>query len=221
VSSIKERAQAEADEAEAENPDEENPEPIEGDEEQEAEEQEAPQEPAGTPEPSTEAQVKAMNKAIEKESERHAKALQKALGDMWQDFTECPLCQLDGYAMPFPPGGLEPQQRDAILTIMGESEGAGLKQHPDLEMCEYCDGWGKLRTGSRTDHGATEACMKCNAMGYRLKDAPEEANGSNGSSAPPAWSPPSTDTWTANIDSWGRPFGHPDFGQNPALVNAA
>lgn len=207
-------AEREAAEAEQENPEVE-PDEAEAEEAAEVErEQEA--EPEPEPEPSSLATVQAQEKALDQESKRHEKALAKALGEHWGEFALCPLCQVDGYAMPYGPGEVSPEQRMAVLTVLGEGPGQGLKPHPDLEMCSYCDGWGRLLTGSKNEGALTEICPRCSNQGYVLKNQPPpQQNGA----PPPAWTPPAPEPFNpsmVNFDKWGRDPSNPNYGIDPA-----
>lgn len=217
MSRATEIAEAEALAAEAENPDAEpEPEPIQPDEpaEEEIEEEETP------PEPSSLAQVQAMDKALEAESKRHAKAIAKALGENFADFDLCPLCQVDGYAVPYQPGEIGPEQRDAILTVMGEAGNQALGEHPTEVRCPQCDGWGEMRNGSRRAEQATSACQRC--MGTGHVDKTTIVSNVHELPAPPRypWDEQPEPVVAPNTDRWGRPANHPDFGLDPAGIVA-
>jgi hypothetical protein len=174
-------------------------------------------EPEPEPEPSSLALMEAQGKALDSEQKRHANALAKALGEHWGELAECPLCQVDGYAMPYGPGEVSPEQRMAVLTVLGEGPGQGLKPHPDLEMCAYCDGWGRLTTGSKNEGALTEICPKCSNQGYVTKNTAPEVNGSQLYTPPPPPYIPPFDPGSVNHDKWGRDPGNPRYGQDPAM----
>ena len=99
------------------NPDVEEEEQIEGEDEEREVEIPEPEEPSSLK------VIQEMEKALEREATRHSNALSKALGEHWVDFVECPLCQVAGYAMPYGPGEVEPEQRAAIAHLLGEGAG--------------------------------------------------------------------------------------------------
>lgn len=218
MSRATEIAEREAAEAEAENPDAEPVEPIEPDE---IEEEEAAQEEEAPSEPSSLAVIEGMEKALASEQKRHANALAKALGEHWQDFAECPLCQVDGYAMPYQPGEISPEQRDAIMVLMGEAGNQALGEHPSEVRCPVCDGWGEMRNGSRRPEQATSACQNC--MGSGHVDKSQLA--SNVTPLPQTqhypWDEPAAPIVSPNVDRWGRPMNHPDFGLDPTQIVAS
>ena len=195
------------------NPDEETGEEIDGDD---LEPEDEPQEPQ---EPSSLTVVEGIDKALEAESRRHRKALEKALGEQFADFDLCPLCQIDGYAMQYPLGAIGPEQRAAIMTVMGEYGDAALKEHPTEVRCEVCDGWGEMLNGSRNEAHRKSACQTCMGTGHVSK--PVATNVQPLYSPPPVpWQTqaPQPDYTQPNTDSWGRPLGHQHFGLDPASV---
>jgi hypothetical protein len=219
VSRATEIAEAEAERAEAENPDEEPVEPIEPDDDDDAEAEETEPEPS---EPSSLSQVENIDKALGAEQKRHAKALAKALGDQWEHFAMCPLCQVDGYAMPYAPGEIEPEQRDAILVVMGESGNQALKEHTTEVRCPTCDGWGEMRNGSRRAEQSTSACQAC--MGTGHIDKSQLASNTPALAAVPTYpwdETPAAPVVAPNVDRWGRNMGHPDFGLEPNTIVAS
>jgi hypothetical protein len=218
VSRATELAQAEAERAEAENPDAEPVEPIEPDESEEAEAEETEETPA---EPSSLAVIQSMEKALDAEAKRHEKAVAKALGEHWTDFAECPLCQVAGYAMPYQPGEITPEQRDSILAMMGESGNQALAEHPTEVRCPTCDGWGEMRNGSRRAEQATSACQSC--MGTGHLDKSSLASNTATLTAVPTYpwdDQPAAPIVAPNVDRWGRNMGHPDFGLDPNTIVA-
>lgn len=217
MSKATEIAEREAAAAEAENPDAEPVDPIEPDESEQEAEADAEEAPA---EPSSLAVIQGMEKALEAEAKRHEKAVAKALGEHFGDFVECPLCQVAGYAMMYQPGEIGPDQRDEILTVMGETSGRRLKKHPDLETCDFCDGEGELETGSKRPDNLTEVCPKCAASGYVHKSTPHGNVAQFPSREPYPWENETQPVVAPNVDRWGRPSNHPDFGLDPAGIVA-
>lgn len=218
MSRATEIAEREAAEAEAENPDAEPAEPIEPDDDEEDEAEEAEEAPS---EPSSLSQVENIDKALGAERKRHAKALAKALGDQWEHFAMCPLCQVDGYAMPYGPGEIEPSQRDAIMTVMGEGGPGHVREHPTKVRCDFCDGWGKLYTGSRDAAYEYDACIKCGSSGTMDKTVAERPLQAVPAPTVYPWDEtPPAPVVSPNVDRWGRNMGHPDFGLDPNSIVA-
>lgn len=217
MSRVTELAEEEAAAAEAENPDAEPVEPLdppEPDEDEAAEDAETPSEPSSL------TNVENIDKALDAEQKRHAKALAELFGDQWDDFAMCPLCQVDGYAVPYGPGEVSPEQREAILTVMGEGGGPKFASHPSEVRCPECDGWGEMLNGSRRAEQATSACQKCMGTGHLDRS---QLAAAAPAPAPPVypWTEPEPAPAAQSFgDEWGRPVGHPDYGIHPAQIVA-
>ena len=113
MSSIVERANAEADAAELENPDSE--EAAEAAEDEAA----AAPEPEPEPEPSSHAVVEDYEKKMKSEATRHENALAKLHPDTWDKFTMCPLCIGEGFLEPIAPGNQPDELWEAIKVMAG------------------------------------------------------------------------------------------------------
>jgi hypothetical protein len=181
-------------------------------------EREAAPEPQPEPEPSALANVNAIGKKLDTEDRRHHAALAKVLGEDFALYHECPLCLTLGYALPAMPGQFDPNQRMAVLAAMGDEPEPELNEAPEAKRCDVCDGWGELLTGSRNDTGRVKLCARCEGKGWiaNLEDGAQ-----NGAGAGVGYTlPPPAQQWppVPNNDAWGRPAGHPHWGQDPASV---
>jgi hypothetical protein len=210
MSTIAERARAEADEAEREEADKE----AEQEAEHEAEEAEEAQ-PEAEPAPSSQKAVADAGKKLEAEAARHEKRVREIMGDDFEITRPCPACFTPGFVFDPEVAPMPEETREAVLAFLGDDGGPNLKPHPDLEMCSFCDGYGELTTGSRNPGALTEICPKCSRQGYVAKNAAQPANGQ-----PPAWVPPAPpapvyDPENVNQDAWKRPIGHERYGQDP------
>lgn len=172
------------------------------------------------PEPESEPSSLAMNEARDKaeaaETKRHANALAKIYGEHWAMFAMCPLCQVDGYAFPYGPGEVSPEQREAVMVVLGESGLARFKEHPTEVMCWECDGWGEMLNGSKRAEQPTSACQGCMGSGHRAKEMEQPQNGHQLYAPPPPPYVPPFDPSAINHDQWGRDPGNPRYGQDPA-----
>jgi len=145
---------------------------------------------------------------------------------------ECPLCPVPGFVpVPAPPEMPE-QVVLAVQSYLGGAE-EHPRQHPDLERCPVCDGWGDMETGARRGDVLVK-CPKCGGRGYEDKRQEQEldrmAAGAApvveapptfpalGSLAPPAGSQITQGGYTfvpipgASADPHGRIAGHPLWG---------
>jgi len=87
-------------------------------------------------------------KKIERAVNDQRKRLEKIIG-VELEGAECPTCGGMGYTV----GGADP---DAEMV------------HPDnLVLCEKCNGYGEIITGSRNPQHATAVCIECTGYGYK------------------------------------------------------
>jgi hypothetical protein len=213
MSTIAERARNEADEAEREDED-----AAEAGETGETPEPEPEPEPTPEDEPVTEARLKKIGKAIEGEDTRHEKRLREIYGDLWGERETCPLCLQEGFVSAVGAGEFDPEQRMAVLSVMGDTAAPTFEQNPKLHTCEQCKGQGMLATGSKRDGFTDRACFKCDGNGF-IDSEVEQAMRGIQTYPPPAAAPvPANGPALVNSDTWGRPFGHPHWGQDPANV---
>jgi hypothetical protein len=168
----------------------------------------------------TEAQLAKVGKAIAAEDERHEKALRKAYGDLWGERQPCPLCLQEGFVVIAQPGEFDPTQRAAVEAAMGEVPEPEYKPAKDARMCPTCDGWGQALSGAKRDSTRFVDCVDCGGLGY-VRQAPNVTQLPTASGTT-SWTPPDPATVLTssapNADAWGRPMGHPHWGQNPAAV---
>lgn len=221
-------ANREADEAELENPD--------GEEAAEAAdaEQEVEVEPEPEDQGPSEASLRRMTEKVDNEDTRHKKRLQEILGADFEMYKECPLCQVAGWVLPYPPGAVEPLQRAAIMAALGDPPAAELKFAPEATMCPVCDGHGETLTHSKNSLHMTKICEPCGGKGWmnnlevttytnqrmeRERTASLLANGPTLSVAPgQTKAEPYPDHAVPFIpapgtpDQWNRPSGHPMWG---------
>ena len=197
----------------------------------EAEEDDAetapPEESEPTPEQKaapakSEKEVEKATKALESERNRHAGRVSAIMGEDAPLLQVCPRCWelAPGFIWPLDMGPVSDEQRAAVLESlgMGGTSEPELKMAEGVEECDRCDGYGQLRYPTKIPHVQTQNCPKCSGNGYVMV-----------ASEQPAWTPPPIDpaafqtpqTFPTNggqADSWGRPLGHPHYGQNPATV---
>ena len=219
MSTLAERVRAEAEAAEAED---ENGDEAEAEPEPEPEDDEAEAEPE--PEPEAHALPPIGPDEIAK-AERATQAQRRKLGAILGDAYvahECLLCSALGFLPELPPVG--------TTFIVADSEGGlglevqpppvdiPLQAAPDKAMCDECDGYGEVLTGSRAPHGMVAPCSKCAGNGWVMvaRSTPLAAAMDGSVPVPPA-SPPAAPTASAP-DAWGRPAGHVHWGVPPAQV---
>lgn len=221
-------ANREADEAELENPD--------GEEAAEAAdaEQETEQEPEPESQGPTESDIRKVGEKIDREDTRHKGRLREILGADFEMYRECPLCQVAGFVLPYPPGAVEPLQRAAVMAALGDQPTAELKPTPGAVMCPVCDGHGETANPSRSPDHMITACTPCTSKGWmnsseqmayenqrmeRERSAALVAHGPRLSAAAPIQAEPYPDYGVPFVplpegvpDQYKRPAGHPMWG---------
>lgn len=98
---------------------------------------------------------------LEKVQTRYLRAVEKVLGPVRMP-PLCPACE--GTGLDFTGGQGEPE----------------FAESPDRERCPDCDGWGKVRTGSRVPTEDVLPCPTCQGAGHRVKLTVQPAPANNG-----------------------------------------
>ena len=94
-----------------------------------------------------------------------------------------------------------------------------LLQAPDKAMCDECDGYGEVLSGSKAPHGLVTPCSKCMGNGWVMvaRDLPPPTSGLPG---PVVVAPgPVAVAVSGGEDAWGRPIGHQHWGVPPAMIS--
>lgn len=207
--SLRERAEAEADEAEATETDEDE---TEDDETAAAEETET--EPTALID---DAAIRKAERAIADQKTR----LAKILGDEMVAH-DCPLCSALGYLPELPPPGatLEVVETDdgVSFNILAPGVPPELKDARDKVACDWCDGYGQVRSGSKFPPAAVVPCTKCLGNGWQTvaADAPQTIYVPSPTGAVPNGA--TNQPMQVPDDAWGRPYGHPHYGMPPSMV---
>ncbi len=219
MSEATELARAEADAVQAE----------EAAEDEETPDDETPEtEPTPEPEPEPIDSVK-LTKALDREADRHEKAVQKIMGEDFDQLARCALCAMSpaGYVFPFE--ALPPEAQDAIREGVNQYvSGGGIDLErfqfaADMRECEVCQGEGLVRSGSKHEAHLLEVCNPCTGNGWKRVEAvlapvatlpPAPVAPAAPNDAPyrdaqgqPCWVQP---------DTAGRLYGDPNYGL-PAL----
>lgn len=216
MSTIAERARIEAEEAEAEFPDDETAEAEEEENDETAPDPEP--EPAG--EPSSFQTVNDLDKKLASESKRHENALAKLYGEDWDKRLMCPLCEAEGFMLPWPAGTMPDEQVEAVKALAGVDGQADLRQATTMQRCETCDGWGEVLSGAQKEQTRAVGCPSCQGYGY-VPTAPPPIAIPNYTQPPAAPMPqPSYPENAGPADAWGRPAGHAHYGIDPKYVVA-
>jgi hypothetical protein len=216
---IRELAEAEAARAEAESPDDDDEAAAdeEGTPPSEPEpESEPPSEPE--PEPPTQAQLEKMMDKLGKEDERHRKRYAEVLGPQFELMMPCPRCLESGHIYPPEIAPVDPDQVAAVDASLGRNVQPELREATDAERCPDCDGWGMVKTGAQNEQGAVKVCTRCAGQGWVAPNTAAPVATFTSSVPRPENGSPDEGAETAMPDGWGRPFGHPHWGQDPASI---
>lgn len=193
MSTIVERANAEADAVEAEL----------GTEDPATDAVEEPDEPEAPPAaPVEEKAIKALGRVID----TYTAGLRRVMGDDFDALHEC------GYCQQVAPG----------FVLEEQSPLEQFAVDPDKQRCGKCNGYGQLRSGSLTE-AALVTCMECTGNGWvAVYHPPPPAQGSpqfGVQQVPPGYIPATSEAQAVR-DQWGRPLGHVHFGMDPASIGA-
>jgi hypothetical protein len=209
--------------AEPVEPTEDDADDAEADEDETTAQPEAEPTPEQTAAPAkSERDIERDQERLEKEASRHAGRVAEIMGEAAQDLELCARCWplAPGFHWPLNMAPVSDEQRALVLASlgMGASGEDALPMADGVEECPKCNGYGELRLPTKNPHQQKMTCPQCSGNGY-VSNAPE----------PPPWTPPPLDPATftpqpqygangGQTDQWGRPQGHPHYGQNPVTV---
>lgn len=121
---------------------------------------------------------------------RHAKAdkafktYSNAVGRIYEeeanDYLPCPLCSDSpaGFVHPQSVGKFPDEVVGAVMMILGQTSASSVNKDPYSTVCDTCDGWGVVATGSRVPNQEVRNCLDCRGIGYLPTKT--EANVPNG-----------------------------------------
>lgn len=195
------------------------PTPDEADEHEADEDEQQPEAVA----PKSEKEIEKALKAVERAGTTYRNAVSRAMGEDAQQLVPCPRCNAPAAGLIFDPKlvAVDDDTREATLASLGlgaENE-PPLREAEGVEMCPRCDGHGQLKYPTRNVHVQTQMCPRCGGQGYVNKDEPQQQPVIQFPT--PQTAPNTIAAWTPDAmpDSWGRPVGHPHYGQTPASIN--
>jgi len=204
-------------------------EPLEGADDEPGEADDTQQAPPVAIEHRTAAQIEAAAASWDREKNRHMNELEKRDDVRFGDTVECPLCDGHGRIYPILPEPEQSNRREFITAALGGMPEVEYKPHPTEVLCDQCDGWGKVFTGSHVANQDLLNCPACGGMGHRAKiGAPavpvQTWQGVVEPGPVPQTMPFSTVPYAEQIkignDVWGRPPGDPHYAIPPVSPNA-
>ena len=120
-------------------------------------------------------------------------------------------------------------RREFINGALGGAPEADYREHPTESICDSCDGWGQVYTGSKVANQDLLNCPACNGLGHRVKQGAPLPTFAGQPPAPAASQPgyeipystvPMSEQVRIGKDAWQRDPGHPHYGVPPVSPNA-
>jgi hypothetical protein len=202
-------------------------EPAEAEAEEEGQATEGESSEPATEEPS-DVQPEAAAQMSEREFERAAKKLDAA-AKRWRaqvaEFVEATGQSLiaNETDLDFCPGyvfhpqvrPLDEDQAQFARVLLGDPIEPAFVQDRDSHACEDCEGWGRVKTGSKVAGKTVIDCPRCNGLGFITSRPREEIRlpSANGGGEPA--NVVLSEQEQAGEDAWGTPRSHPDWGKSP------
>jgi len=174
-------------------------------------------------------QIEASIASWDREKSRHMRELEKRDDVRFADTVECPLCEGHGRMWPVLPEPESTARREFINGALGGAPEADYREHPTESICDSCDGWGQVYTGSKVANQDLLNCPACNGLGHRVKQGaplpmfagqPPATVGSQPGYEIPYSTVPMSEQVRIGKDAWQRDPGHPHYGVPPASPNA-
>jgi len=113
----------------------------------------------------TEAAIEKQGKALDRAAKAYTDKLLAALGDDLSGWHACPLCA-DGYPgirMQMMPS---PEQLARVKVEIGEDPDPDLPADAYSRQCSSCEGYGRVKTGSRVTAQKSAQCHDCKGRGW-------------------------------------------------------
>lgn len=164
----------------------------------------------------------------EREFEKAAKTLERAVTayrtkvEAFIETTGQPLVPnkvdldyLPGYVFHPDARPLEEEQAQFARILLGDPLEPPFPQAPDTHTCDTCQGWGRVKTGSKVSGQQLVNCERCAGHGWigsRTYDSITPALSIVGDDTN---APVLTEEEEAGLDVWGTPRNHPDWGKSP------
>ena len=181
-------------------------------------------EPEPEPEPPVDEDRAKVAKAIDTRFTSYRKAVEDKLGDEVTDWLLCPLCasgMAPGFVNRHDLGRVPDEVQNNVQMYLGYARETEYPAARGINVCDGCDGLGKVSTGSRVAEHMTITCPTCKGYGYTPPPGfTTSAPATNGHSEA-ATAEALADLDTPERDNWGEPRVLPDgtlngnFGKMP------
>lgn len=179
-------------------------------------------EPDAEPEPQglSQADIEKRMAQLEKEAARHEKRVAEIMADDFALLVPSPVDWTPGYIFGVPEMLPSGEQIAALFALLGEAPPTEYPDDPGREACDVCEGSGKLRTHSRVPNEESLPCRFCQGHGWVGEGNPKIQPIQIAPVTPIHAQTFEPNQPIAAADRWGRPFGHPHYGLEPAQVGA-
>lgn len=138
-------------------------------------------------------------------------------GSEGENLIDCPLCldQHKGLVDRRHAGQYPREIVNAIMAYLGLQVEQEYKQSGKHQPCSFCDGKGKVKTGSTVAEHVNVVCPECKGFGYTPPPGTAQTEPGNGTLEPAHVPPPTDDIEQGDFDNWGEPRMLPDGRPNP------
>lgn len=116
----------------------------------------------------SEREAEALGKKLDAERKRHGKRVMELLGDDLVGHIPCPTCMdgIDGFIVSPEFAPLDQEQRERMMQILGLDDWEHMPEASWAEKCVTCDGFGKVKTGSKVAGREVTGCEDCGEAGW-------------------------------------------------------
>ena len=116
----------------------------------------------------TEAELEEKRRKLAASATTWRNRVSAVLGEEAQFLVPCELCEPDIPGFHFPAEVMQPanETHARLLEVLRSPEGPDYRDARDVRQCEFCSGWGKVKTGSRKAFNETVDCTACGGYGY-------------------------------------------------------
>jgi hypothetical protein len=127
----------------------------------------------------SEREAEALGKKLDQERKRHGKRIMELFGDDLGGHIPCPTCMdgIDGFIISPEFAPLDAEQRERMMQILGLDDWEHMPTATWAATCETCDGFGKIKTGSKVSGREVTQCEDCEGAGWKNLRRGAQVNG--------------------------------------------
>jgi ribosome-binding protein aMBF1 (putative translation factor) len=127
----------------------------------------------------SEREAEALGKKLDGAQKTYRNRLVALLGDDLGGHIDCPVCMdgLTGFIIHPAIAPLDTEQRNRMMQLLGLDDWEHMPSASWAAKCETCDGFGKIKTGSKVDGRIVTGCEDCAETGWRNLRQQVQTNG--------------------------------------------